>query len=222
MYNIHIYKSFNCTKHKRDASKSQRTEVKNVQIGNENAKKRTNKKKIIKKIKWYKMEQSIHIHIHTLRIKRRHKNVLQLWTEWMNEWIWLCNIPSSCRSSSSQGSRGSRTIKILLPRIVMGQAEQFLARRCDFSFGHRAEFAAVRVRVRVRLRQPPADSVRGNSCVNGGQGAKAKKATRAACNGKSDQQNQRIERRATRQLGAAQQVARTRRRRSVAFIKNFV
>lgn len=43
MYNIHIYKSFNCTKHKRDASKSQRTEVKNVQIGNENANKKWNK-----------------------------------------------------------------------------------------------------------------------------------------------------------------------------------
>lgn len=73
----------------------------------------------------------------------------------------------------------------------MGQAEQFLARRCDFSFGHRhADSSAfisisvsasasvsvsVRVPLRVRVRVQLPSPTRGNSCVNVGQGGKSQK-----------------------------------------------
>lgn len=132
--------------------------------------------------------------------------------------------------------------------IVMGQAEQFLARRCDFSFGHR----------RADSRPPSSPSpspsphphpslcpsvslfvsVSVSSCrlrlgatvvSTSAKAAKAKKATRAACNCKSAHtdrdgwtQRRKGRRREVPALAGPVERCTTHRLRSVAFIKNFV
>lgn len=121
--------------------------------------------------------------------------------------------------------------------IVMGQAEQFLARRCDFSFGHRrAAFISIAISVSVSASVSLALALSVSSCLLGlgatvvstsAKAAKAKKATRAACNCKSGHTvGGRNDGRAgwKKGLAGAGPVERgtTHRLRSVAFIKNFV